>query len=147
MKDGLAMIRLEAVTKVFYTDELESHALDGVHLDVRQGEFLSISGPSGCGKSTMLALLGLLDSPTAGRYLLEGRDVTELGAAERARVRNERIGFIFQAFNLTASTTIRRSSPAASSSASRSPAPLPASPRSCWPTSRPGTSTRATARR
>jgi len=106
MKEGEAMIRLEAVTKVFYTDELESHALDGVHLDVRQGEFLSISGPSGCGKSTMLALLGLLDTPTAGRYLLEGRDVTELRATERARVRNERIGFIFQAFNLIGELTV-----------------------------------------
>jgi len=106
MNERDAMIRLEAVTKVFYTDELESHALDGVHLDVQQGEFLSISGPSGCGKSTMLALLGLLDTPTTGRYLLEGRDVTELGGAERARVRNERIGFIFQAFNLIGDLTV-----------------------------------------
>ena len=102
----LAMIRLESVTKVFYTDELETHALDGIHLDVGQGEFLSISGPSGCGKSTLLALLGLLDTPTEGRYLLGGQDVTTLAPAARARVRNERIGFIFQAFNLIGDLTV-----------------------------------------
>ncbi len=94
------LIRLEAVTKVFYTDDLETHALDGVHLDIAEAEFISISGPSGCGKSTLLALLGLLDSATDGRYLLGGEDVTMLSSRERARVRNERIGFIFQAFNL-----------------------------------------------
>ena len=101
-----AMISLESVTKVFYTDDLETHALDGVHLDVGKGEFLSISGPSGCGKSTLLALLGLLDTPTEGRYLLGGQDVTALTLAARARVRNERIGFIFQAFNLIGDLTV-----------------------------------------
>jgi putative ABC transport system ATP-binding protein len=101
-----AMIRLESVTKVFYTDDLETHALDGIHLDVGKGEFLSISGPSGCGKSTLLAILGLLDTPTEGRYLLAGDDVTSLTPAARAKVRNERIGFIFQAFNLIGDLTV-----------------------------------------
>jgi len=100
------MIRLESVTKVFYTDDLETHALDGIHLDVSKGEFLSISGPSGCGKSTLLALLGLLDTPTEGKYLLGGQDVTSLTPAARAKVRNERIGFIFQAFNLIGDLTV-----------------------------------------
>jgi putative ABC transport system ATP-binding protein len=100
------LIRLDAITKIFYTDELETHALDGVHLDVAEGEFLSISGPSGCGKSTLLAILGLLDSPDGGQYLLAGQDITALSAAERAAVRNERIGFIFQAFNLIGDLTV-----------------------------------------
>jgi putative ABC transport system ATP-binding protein len=101
-----AMISLAGVTKVFYTDDLETHALDGIHLDVAKGEFLSISGPSGCGKSTLLALLGLLDTPTEGKYLLDGEDVTALAPAARARTRNERIGFIFQAFNLIGDLTV-----------------------------------------
>jgi putative ABC transport system ATP-binding protein len=101
-----AMISLAGVTKVFYTDDLETHALDGIHLDVAKGEFLSIAGPSGCGKSTLLALLGLLDTLTEGKYLLDGRDVTTLAPAERARTRNERIGFIFQAFNLIGDLTV-----------------------------------------
>ena len=101
-----AMIRLEGVTKVFYTDDLETHALDGIHLDVGKGEFLSISGPSGCGKSTLLAILGLLDLPSEGRYLLAGDDVTTLAPKARAKVRNERIGFIFQAFNLIGDLTV-----------------------------------------
>ena len=100
------MISLAGVTKVFYTDDLETHALDGIHLDVGKGEFLSISGPSGCGKSTLLALLGLLDTPTEGKYLLDGQDVTALAPAARARARNERIGFIFQAFNLIGDLTV-----------------------------------------
>ena len=100
------MISLAGVTKVFYTDDLETHALDGIHLDVGRGEFLSISGPSGCGKSTLLALLGLLDTPTEGKYLLDGQDVTALAPAARARARNERIGFIFQAFNLIGDLTV-----------------------------------------
>jgi len=100
------MISLEGVTKVFYTDDLETHALDGIHLDVGKGEFLSISGPSGCGKSTLLAILGLLDTPTEGRYRLAGDDVTSLTPAARAKVRNERIGFIFQAFNLIGDLTV-----------------------------------------
>ena len=101
-----AMISLAGVTKVFYTDDLETHALDGIHLDVAKGEFLSISGPSGCGKSTLLAVLGLLDTPTEGKYLLDGQDVTGLTPAARARTRNERIGFIFQAFNLIGDLTV-----------------------------------------
>jgi putative ABC transport system ATP-binding protein len=101
-----AMISLAGVTKVFYTDDLETHALDGIHLEVGRGEFLSIAGPSGCGKSTLLALLGLLDTPTEGKYLLDGQDVTALAPAERARTRNERIGFIFQAFNLIGDLTV-----------------------------------------
>ena len=101
-----AMIRLEGVTKVFYTDDLETHALDGIHLDVGKGEFLSISGPSGCGKSTLLALLGMLDMPTDGRYLLGGDDVTTLAPVARAKVRNQRIGFVFQAFNLIGDLTV-----------------------------------------
>ena len=101
-----AMISLKGVTKVFYTDDLETHALDGIHLDVAKGEFLSISGPSGCGKSTLLALLGLLDTPTEGKYLLDSQDVTGLTPAARARTRNERIGFIFQAFNLIGDLTV-----------------------------------------
>jgi putative ABC transport system ATP-binding protein len=101
-----AMISLAGVTKVFYTDDLETHALDGIHLDVAKGEFLSIAGPSGCGKSTLLALLGLLDAPTEGKYLLDGQDVTALKPAERAKARNERIGFIFQAFNLIGDLTV-----------------------------------------
>jgi len=101
-----AMIRLEGVTKVFFTDDLETHALDGIHLDVAKGEFLSISGPSGCGKSTLLAILGLLDTPTEGKYTLDGQDVTTLVPTARAKVRNERIGFIFQAFNLIGDLTV-----------------------------------------
>jgi putative ABC transport system ATP-binding protein len=104
--EAQAMIRLEGVTKVFYTDELETHALDGIHLDVGRGEFLSIAGPSGCGKSTLLALLGLLDAPTEGKYTLDGQDVTTLAPAARAKVRNERIGFVFQAFNLIGDLTV-----------------------------------------
>jgi len=100
------MISLAGITKVFYTDDLETHALDGIHLNVAKGEFLSISGPSGCGKSTLLALLGLLDTPTEGKYLLDGQDVTGLTPAARARTRNERIGFIFQAFNLIGDLTV-----------------------------------------
>lgn len=94
------LIRLEDVKKVFYADEIETHALSGVHLEIRRGEFLSIEGPSGCGKSTLLAILGLLDTPTEGRYELSGRQVSGLTARERARIRNREIGFIFQAFNL-----------------------------------------------
>jgi len=101
-----AMIRLEGVTKVFYTDELETHALDGIHLDVQEGEFLSISGPSGCGKSTLLAILGLLDSPNEGKHRLNGQDVTALSPVMRAKIRNEQVGFIFQAFNLIGDLTV-----------------------------------------
>jgi putative ABC transport system ATP-binding protein len=94
------------VRKVFYTDEIETHALSDVHLEVEGGEFVEVMGPSGCGKSTLLAIVGLLDTPTAGEYWLEGRPVYELSVGERARVRNESIGFIFQAFNLIADMTV-----------------------------------------
>ena len=100
------LIQLEAVSKVFMTDELETHALAGVDLQVRQGEFVAISGPSGCGKTTMLSILGLLEPPTSGQYLLDGRSVATLDRAERARVRNRQIGFIFQAFNLISGLTV-----------------------------------------
>ncbi len=101
-----ALIRLEGVTKVFQTDEVETHALSGVHLDVFPGEYVAVSGPSGCGKSTLLAILGLLDAPTAGTYLLEGHPVHDLPNAVRSRIRNARIGFIFQAFNLIGDLTV-----------------------------------------
>jgi putative ABC transport system ATP-binding protein len=94
------LIRMRAITKVFYTDEIETHALSGVHCDIRRGEFVSISGPSGCGKSTLLAILGLLDVPSSGEYYLDGRSVAEIGVNERATIRNRDIGFIFQSFNL-----------------------------------------------
>jgi putative ABC transport system ATP-binding protein len=101
-----ALIRLENLTKVFATEEVETHALSGVHLDIERGEFVSIAGPSGCGKSTLLAILGLLDSPSDGRYLLKGTPVERLNRAERARIRNREIGFIFQAFNLIGDLTV-----------------------------------------
>jgi putative ABC transport system ATP-binding protein len=94
------LLKLDAVTKVFFTDEVETHALAGVHMEIGRGEYVSIAGPSGCGKSTLLSILGLLDSPTNGQYLLNSRPVADLPAAERARVRNREIGFIFQSFNL-----------------------------------------------
>jgi putative ABC transport system ATP-binding protein len=94
------LITMEGVTKVFYTDEVETHALSGIHLNIKKGEYVAISGPSGCGKSTLLAILGLLDSPSGGTYVLNGRPVQSLKMSERARIRNREIGFIFQAFNL-----------------------------------------------
>jgi putative ABC transport system ATP-binding protein len=100
------LISLENVTKVFFTEEVETHALAGVHLDVRRGEYVSMAGPSGCGKSTLLSIIGLLDSPTDGSYLLNGKPVQSLGFAERARIRNQEIGFIFQSFNLIGDLTV-----------------------------------------
>jgi putative ABC transport system ATP-binding protein len=100
------LIQLEGVTKVFYTDEVETHALAGVQMDIRKGEYVSIAGPSGCGKSTLLSILGLLDSPTGGNYLLDGKPVGKLNLAERARIRNREIGFIFQSFNLIGDLTV-----------------------------------------
>jgi putative ABC transport system ATP-binding protein len=94
------LIHMDAITKVFYTDEVETHALAGVHFDMRRGEYVSISGPSGCGKSTLLSILGLLDTPSGGRYVLNQVPVEDIGPSERARIRNREIGFIFQAFNL-----------------------------------------------
>src|ERR1700757_674831 len=100
------LIRLENVSKVFVTDEVETHALSAVHFDVKKGEYLSIAGPSGCGKSTLLAILGLLDTPSDGTYYLNGKPVTGLKLSERARIRNREIGFIFQAFNLIGDLTV-----------------------------------------
>ena len=100
------LIRLENVTKIFYTDEVETHALSGIHLDVDKGEYVSISGPSGCGKSTLLSILGLLDSPTDGMYLLNNKPVQGLNFSDRARIRNQEIGFIFQSFNLIGDLTV-----------------------------------------
>ena len=103
---GEALIHLDSVTKVFVTDEVETHALAGIHLDIQKGEYLSIAGPSGCGKSTLLAILGLLDSPSGGAYVLNTRPVQGLKLSERARIRNREIGFIFQAFNLIGDLTV-----------------------------------------
>jgi len=99
-ESGDAVIRLEGLKKVFYTDEVETHALSNIHLEIGRGEYLAVAGPSGCGKSTLLSILGLLDVPTDGEYELDGRSVARLGPDERARLRNSSIGFIFQAFNL-----------------------------------------------
>src|SRR6202158_4359506 len=101
-----ALIHLDGVTKVFVTDEVETHALGGLHLALKKGEYLSIAGPAGCGKSTLLAILGLLDSPSGGTYMLNDRPVQGLKLAERARIRNRQIGFIFQAFNLIGDLTV-----------------------------------------
>ena len=101
-----SLIKLDGVTKVFLTDEVETHALSGIHLDIRQGEYVAIAGPSGCGKSTLLSILGLLDSPTDGTYTLNGRPVQGLSLPERARIRNREIGFIFQSFNLIGDLTV-----------------------------------------
>jgi putative ABC transport system ATP-binding protein len=100
MKNGNALIRLEGIQKIFLTEEMETHALEDIHLEVRDGEFAEVMGPSGCGKSTLLSLIGLLDTPTEGNYWLDGEPVSDLTASERAQVRNKHIGFIFQAFNL-----------------------------------------------
>jgi putative ABC transport system ATP-binding protein len=100
------VIRLENITKVFATDDVETHALSHVSLEVPRGEYVSIAGPSGCGKSTLLSIIGLLDTASQGTYELNGRPVTELSATERARVRNREIGFIFQSFNLIGDLTV-----------------------------------------
>ncbi len=105
MNNG-SLIKLESISKVFYTDEVETHALAGIHLEIRQGEYVSIAGPSGCGKSTLLSILGLLDTPTDGQYTLNGAAVANLGHAERARIRNREVGFIFQSFNLIGDLTV-----------------------------------------
>jgi putative ABC transport system ATP-binding protein len=101
-----SLIKLEGVTKVFLTDEVETHALSGIHMEIQKGEYVSIAGPSGCGKSTLLSILGLLDSPTEGTYVLNGRPVQGLSLPERARIRNREIGFIFQSFNLIGDLTV-----------------------------------------
>ncbi len=100
------LIALQGIKKVFFTDEVETHALADIHLEVKKGEYVAIEGPSGCGKTTLLSILGLLDSPTDGQYLLAGDAVANLGASDRARIRNRQIGFIFQAFNLIGDLTV-----------------------------------------
>jgi len=100
------LIRLDRIKKVFLTEEVETHALAGVNLDIQEGEYVSIAGPSGCGKSTLLSILGLLDTPTEGTYVLNGQPVAGLGFAERARIRNREVGFIFQSFNLIGDLTV-----------------------------------------
>ena len=100
------LIHLSDVKKVFYTDEVETHALSGIHLDIKKGEYLSIAGPSGCGKSTLLSILGLLDTPTDGQYVLNDTPVENLSLSQRARIRNREVGFIFQSFNLIGDLTV-----------------------------------------
>ena len=100
------LIKLDGVKKVFYTDEVETHALGGIHLEIVRGEYVSIAGPSGCGKSTLLSIFGLLDTPTGGEYWLNGKPVANLTMRERARTRNREIGFIFQNFNLIGDLTV-----------------------------------------
>jgi len=97
---GESLLRLEDIRKIFYTDEVETHALSGIHMDIKRGEYISIAGPSGCGKSTLLSIIGLLDSPSDGTYTLNSKSVAKLSLSDRARIRNQEIGFIFQAFNL-----------------------------------------------
>ncbi|MGA7463384.1 MAG: ATP-binding cassette domain-containing protein, partial [Candidatus Korobacteraceae bacterium] len=103
---GIPLIEIENMTKVFYTDEVETHALAGVHLMVRKGEYVAMSGPSGCGKSTLLSIIGLLDTPTGGNYRLNGQPVENLDFGDRSRIRNREIGFIFQSFNLIGDLTV-----------------------------------------
>lgn len=107
MNQAASVLALSGIRKVFQTDEVETHALSDVHLDIQRGEYVSISGPSGCGKTTLLSILGLLDSATTGSYVLNGHDVAVLKAAERARIRNAEIGFIFQAFNLIGDLSVQ----------------------------------------
>jgi len=100
------IIHIEDMKKVFYTDEIETHALSGVHLKIHRGEYVAMSGPSGCGKSTLLSIIGLLDTPTGGRYTLNGKEVANLNFSDRSRIRNQEIGFIFQSFNLIGDLTV-----------------------------------------
>jgi len=102
----IPLVHMEGVTKVFYTDEVETHALSGIHLDIQKGEYVAVSGPSGCGKSTLLSILGLLDSPSYGAYILNGKSVEDLSLSDRTRIRNREVGFIFQAFNLIGDLTV-----------------------------------------
>jgi putative ABC transport system ATP-binding protein len=100
------LIKMEIVTKIFRTEDVETHALSNIDLTIERGDYISIAGPSGCGKSTLLSLLGLLDSPSGGKYFLNGKDVSQISAAERTRIRNREIGFVFQAFNLIGDLTV-----------------------------------------
>ena len=106
MSSSDPLIHLSDVKKVFYTDEVETHALSGIHLDIQKGEYVSIAGPSGCGKSTLLSILGLLDTPTDGEYVLNENPVENLSLSQRARIRNREVGFIFQSFNLIGDLTV-----------------------------------------
>jgi putative ABC transport system ATP-binding protein len=101
-----SLIQLQNVKKIFITDEVETHALSSIYLEIHRGEYVSIAGPSGCGKTTLLSILGLLDAPTEGEYRLNGEPVADLSASDRARIRNREIGFIFQAFNLIGDLTV-----------------------------------------
>ena len=103
---GTPLIEIENLTKVFYTDEVETHALAGVHLTINKGEYVAMSGPSGCGKSTLLSIIGLLDTPSGGKYQLNGATVENLDFGDRSRIRNREIGFIFQSFNLIGDLTV-----------------------------------------
>ena len=103
---GEALIQIESMTKIFLTEEIETHALSGVHLSIHRGEYIAMSGPSGCGKSTLLSIVGLLDTPSSGSYQLNGKPVANLSFAERSRIRNQEIGFIFQSFNLIGDLTV-----------------------------------------
>ena len=105
-ENGAALLKMEGISKVFTTDELETHALADINLEIMPGEYVSISGPSGCGKSTLLSILGLLDSPTSGTYILNSEQADNLSFRQRARIRNRQIGFIFQAFNLIGDLTV-----------------------------------------
>jgi putative ABC transport system ATP-binding protein len=105
MNDG-SLIEIQDLTKVFYTDEIETHALSGVHLSISKGEYVAMSGPSGCGKSTLLSIIGLLDTPTSGKYSLNNTSVESLDFSDRSRIRNQEIGFIFQSFNLIGDLTV-----------------------------------------
>ena len=105
-EQGQELIRLDGVKKIFYTDEVETHALAGIQMEIRAGEYVSMSGPSGCGKSTLLSILGLLDTPSEGSYTLNGHNVADLALSERARIRNREVGFIFQSFNLIGDLTV-----------------------------------------
>ena len=100
------LIHIKDLHKVFVTEEIETHALSGIHLDIAKGDYVSIAGPSGCGKSTLLAIMGLLDSPTEGEYYLNGSAAANLSAVEMARIRNRQVGFIFQSFNLIGDLTV-----------------------------------------
>src|SRR5438552_17084491 len=103
---GQPLIPTEDLTKIFYTDEDETHALSCVHLAIRKGEYVAMSGPSGCGKSTLLSIIGLLDTPTNGKYQLNGQPAENLDFGARSRIRNQEIGFIFQSFNLIGDLTV-----------------------------------------
>jgi len=105
-EEATPLIEIENLTKIFYTDEVETHALSGVHLKVNKGEYVAMSGPSGCGKSTLLSIIGLLDTPTEGKYKLNGNTVENLDFGDRSRIRNREIGFIFQSFNLIGDLTV-----------------------------------------